>query len=309
MIWHSIGQLKMDYGCTFHSWFEAIVSPIYSCVCIFIIISGYLNHRQEPKKYFKNKFRRIILPFLFFSALKVVYTLIISNAYAHADSYWGMLIDAFVYGNLYWFSYCIFIIFCIAPFFWIWFEKNRAFSIVAFLLLFGLNLVIELAGWNLNALPVFQFNTVIQNLPYFVLGIILQLYKKELDSIRRKCPKFLLFAASVAVYILAYYLKDCLGLPLRYLLTFAQAVSTCSFLILVFGYCRPNHFIEKLSSYSYQFMLIDSFTRVVILAVIDRLFSVSVYWVFPQVLLSVIACYIICELSSRFRITRFLTGI
>ncbi|MBR4727563.1 MAG: acyltransferase [Clostridia bacterium] len=309
MIWHSIAQIKGDYGCTFHSWFEAIISPIYFCVFIFILISGYLNHKQDLKKYYKNKFTKIILPFLFFSSLKIVYTLIISNAYAHADSYREMLIDAFIFGNLYWFSYCIFVIFCIAPLLWIWFEKNRAFSIAAFLLLFGLNIVIELAGWNPKALSVFQFLTAIQYLPYFVLGIILKLYKKEIDSIRNKCPKLLLLAGSVAVYILGYYLKERLGLPLRYPLTFVQVVATFAFLIVVFGYFRPNQYIVKLSSYSYQFMLIDSFTRVVILAVIDKLFSVSVYWMFPQVLFSVIACYLICEISSRFKITRFLLGI
>ena len=135
------------------------------------------------------------------------------------------------------------------------------------------------------------------------------MYKKEIDSIRNKCPKLLLLAGSVAVYILGYYLKERLGLPLRYPLTFVQVVATFAFLIVVFGYFRPNQYIVKLSSYSYQFMLIDSFTRVVILAVIDKLFSVSVYWMFPQVLFSVIACYLICEISSRFKITRFLLGI
>ncbi|MBR2730950.1 MAG: hypothetical protein IKD72_03075, partial [Clostridia bacterium] len=74
-------------------------------------------------------------------------------------------------------------------------------------------------------------------------------------------------------------------------------------------YCKPNKLIVKLSSYSYQFMLIDSFTRVIILIVIDKLFTVNVYWMLPQVLLSVLACYIICELASRFRITRFLVGL
>lgn len=309
IMWHSISHIRGEYGCAFASWFTAIVSPIYLCVHIFIIISGYLNHKQALGKYYKNRFKKIIIPFWVFSALKIIYTVIISNDFAHADSYLEMVLDAFVFGNLYWFSYCIFLILCIAPFLWMAFEKNRALSIVACFLLIGINVVRELIGWHPDWLGVFQFTTVIQYLPYFIFGIILQLYKKEIDAIRKKIPKAVILTVSIVVYIAAYYMKEFLHLPFRYLMTSAQAVAVFFFLSVLCGYCKPNKLIVKLSSYSYQFMLIDSFTRVIILIVIDKLFTVNVYWMLPQVLLSVLACYIICELASRFRITRFLVGL
>ena len=92
-------------------------------VPLFFVISGFLCHRQPMRPFYRKKALRILVPFWFFAALKLVYTSWISGRFAHASSLSGQLYDAFVIGQTYWFAYAIFLMFLLAPLFW---EKEES---------------------------------------------------------------------------------------------------------------------------------------------------------------------------------------
>lgn len=77
------------------------------CVPLFFAVAGFLCHKQKVLPFYRKKVFRILLPFLTFTTLKLVYTNCVSNHFAHANTLWFQLIDAFIYGELYWFCYPI----------------------------------------------------------------------------------------------------------------------------------------------------------------------------------------------------------
>ena len=308
IMFHSIYHLMAEYGCRFSRLFDTITAPIYAHVSIFIVVAGYLCHEQALKPYYKKKFIRIIIPFLVFSLLKILYGVLISGTYAHADSVLIQMYDALILGRLYWFSYCIFLLFCLAPLLWKMTKKHPAFSFVVLIIALGICIADDETGF-LSVIPYFQLNRVIQYLLYFIAGYIFQLYREKISSLLKNDRWHLCTIAAILVYLVIYFIIPRLGIGMRPFFDFLQRLSVMVVLYKFAGLCRPNSVVRKIAKYSYQLMLIDSFTRVVILNIIDKVFTVSVYWMIPQTVLSVVSCVLICDIFSRWKATRFLLGI
>ena len=148
--------------------FRTVVRFIYAChVPLFFIIAGYLSHKQNIKSYYLKKFKRLLIPFLTFSILKLFYSNVISDSFAHADSFSYQLFDAFIYGRLYWFVYCMLIIYLISPVLWI----NNVISYIAIPLLIGINIVNEKYNlWPVSDFTPFQLGRVSIYAVYFISG-------------------------------------------------------------------------------------------------------------------------------------------
>ena len=305
---HSIYYITNEYGCAFPAWFDFVTSPIYAHVSLFIIVAGYLCHEQPLKPYYTKKFKRIIVPFLVFSLLKILYGALISRGYAHGDSLPGQFFDAFVMGRLYWFSYCMFILYCTAPLLWAGARRSDVFPFAALLVFLCICAADEHTGC-LSAVEAFQLNNVVRYMPFFLAGYILQLHQREILPRLEKTGTLPLIAVFTAVYLANHALYQYTEIGLKTLFVFIKRLSVLAVLYAAVRRCRPNPVVGKIAAYSYQLMLIDSFTRVVILRVIDRFFTVSPYWMLPQTVLSVAACVLICEILSGWRTTRFLLGL
>ncbi len=138
---------------------------------LFFAVSGWLSRPQPIYQYYRKKFVRVLVPFYIFSALKLLYSTVVSARYAHAETLAGRLLDAFIFGRLYWFAYAIFVVLAIAPLLW---RLRTRMLFVALAASVGLSCVEEY-------LPsVFQLKAVAALLPYFILGML----------VRRIWPRF-----------------------------------------------------------------------------------------------------------------------
>lgn len=239
--------------------------------------------------------------------MKLVYTAFISDKYAHANSIAEQLYDGFVLGRLYWFSYTIFLFYCIAPILW---KKKNDKPIVCWVV-FGASLVINIIdsfyGILDETLP-FQLNSVVEYIPFFSLGLLIQDYKEKIGRLR-DLNKFFVLGFAVILYCLLYYLTLNYAFFTNYIFWFVRLVLVMVFLYELVEGLNENAIVEKISNYSYQLMLVDSFFRVFILIVINKLFTLSYLWILPQTIMSIICGVIVCELVSKTKLLRFLFGL
>lgn len=303
---HSISRVSTDYGCVIPEWLTILTSPIKVHVSLFFLIGGFLSHPQPLKEYYRKKVCRIIVPFYFFNILKILFTNLVSDQFAHASTLSGQLYNAFVLGGLCWFPYTIFLIYCVAPLLWKKEGKSPVACLVAFPILIIINVINSFFGF-LNNIIIFQINSVVIYIPFFILGLILQNYKDCLSVIKSNKVKSVLSASSI--YILLYSLSRTYSVFSTYVFWFIRLVAVMIVLFCIVEGFRENTIVEKVSNYSYQLMLIDSFFRVAILTIIDKVFSVSIYWIVPQTIMSVVFGVLTCMFVSKTRILKFLFGL
>lgn len=148
-------------------------------VPLFFIIAGFLCHKHDVKKYICSKGKRILVPFVTFSVLKLFYSAFIEKAAAHGENFLYQLVDAFLLGRLYWFAYCIFGIYLIAIWFWRKEceskESNNKRILVSLFILLVINIAFASLGrTNIFDHNLFQINYIIRYLPYFLIGYFIK---------------------------------------------------------------------------------------------------------------------------------------
>lgn len=159
---------------------QHVILPWYGADCLafqfcavlgappFFLVAGYLSHSQPVLPYYMKKFWRISVPFFVFCALKILFSLI-TDINAHADSFGGMLYDAFILGRLYWFAYTILWLFLLAPI--LWRIKSPLFVL---LLAVGLYVTMYFAPW-IAKFRILQMHHFVRALPLFIIGYALRL--------------------------------------------------------------------------------------------------------------------------------------
>lgn len=310
LIAHSITYYSVTY--------KLVSRPVGICgnLCyavngaVFFVIAGMLCHKQKVGGYYLKKVKRILIPCLFFSVLKIIYTLFISNQYAHSETLGGVLTDAFIYGRLYWFPYTIFVIFLTAPLFWSSKESRDRRNLIVPVVLFAMFLILDivLSALHLeNAVLYFQLNNVCMYMPFFLLGMILT--KLDIDKVEKALTKDLIVKTlismlliGVAAFILVYDMGDGdetrVMWELPYYVRFLTALPLM-YLIFVISYKLPDGIkpLKLTGEFSLQIMLFDSIFRTVILSVLGKL-AENGEWMIPVVtisslILSVVSSYLI----------------
>lgn len=262
---------------------------------LFFFVAGCLCHKQPLTKYFKKKIFRILVPYVTFAIFKLIYTNLISNEFAHASTLQQQIFDAFINGNLYWFVYSIFLMYCIAPVFW---EKENRLSsqknIYIFISLVIMNTIITfICGDKLFNIKILQFGKTLFYLVFFLAGIICNQNKEKISKVLKY--KHILMTLSVLVTgILSYiiitdYTKNIF--PIRFLLAFSLI-----YLLMLFARLLPLNikFLKIIGKYSLQLMFFDSFFKVILFAVIGNFLTINV-WI--AVLISIINIILGCILS------------
>lgn len=257
-------------------------------VPVFLCIAGYLCHEQNLKTYFSKKIQRIIFPFITFSTLKILYTQFISNAHAHAATLHGQLFDAFICGTLYWFIYAMFLLFMAAPLLW----KSRRANIFIFVFLIIANALIGDPTFHY-----FQIGAAFYNACFFVAGMLIHQYEKELSFIVKKYNLALLLTCTIIISLLIYLLyirkiyfcftvQVVLGFPLMYVAWH-----------LTKKLPENIHLLKTMGKYSLQIMFFDSFFKVLLFGILTKLNFVSVatslFTIPANIFLSCISCMVI----------------
>lgn len=310
LIAHSISYYSVTY--------KLVSRPIGVCgnLCyavngaVFFVIAGLLCHRQPVGGFYLKKIKRILIPCLFFSCLKLIYTVFISDQYAHSETLQGVLTDAFIYGRLYWFPYTIFVIFLTAPLFWSDKKDKGRKSLILPTVLFAIFLILDivLSALHLeNAFLYFQLNNVCIYMPFFLMGMIisrLDIDRMETALVRGWGVKTVasLLLTGLATFILVYDMGDGdetrVMWELPYYIRFLTALPLI-YLIFIASYKLPADIkpLRLAGEFSLQIMLFDSIFRTVIISILGRVAD-NGEWMIPVVtisslILSVISSYLI----------------
>lgn len=282
-----------------------------SHVPIFCIVAGYLCHRQPIASFYKKKIRRILVPFVAFSLLKILYAVFVSAEFRHGGStILEQLKFSFLVGTQYWFAYAIMGLFLLAPLFWTRGGGTLPRSLIALIVSYLVVLVITVMGTN----PVpnyFQMQEIIYYLPYFAFGCLLNQVSKETIMRFRQHERLIIYISIIAIvsFSVIYLVFPNIRIhPIRFFIALAIAYLLYS-LIAKMGTTYNNTLLLLISKYSLQIMFLDGLYRVVIFALLGRIVGInlliSMIISIPTIGLSIITCVI----AEKIPPIRFLFGL
>ena len=290
---------------------DLIINLIYSVhVPLFLLIAGYLSHSQEYGSYIKKKAKRILVPFAFFSLLKIFFSIFVSGEYSHSGSLTGLFSDAFIYGNTYWFAYTVFLMFAAVPYLWHAKKSGNCLimTVPILVLSFVAGALLEHSDRN-SAINLFQIRNYIINLPYFITGYLIQVYEESLGlffKLHRRCITLLASGAVICISVLLYTYTIVFSVTVKYLLSFPLMVLIYSAVRLIPG---DVSLLTDFSSYSLQVMFFDSVFRVIFFKVFSALTGAGFITAILTVPAVIFCSYLSCKVCERFAFSSFLTGL
>lgn len=231
---------------------------------MFFFVAGYLCRKQEIKGYYLKKIYRIIVPFIFFTSLKLIWSFFVSNEFAHASSYKEQIYRAFINGELYWFIYAIFIMYCVAPFLWEEEVKKdyKYRNVFLFILVVIINILLSFMQIDVTRIGIFQIGKAIIYFPYFLAGIICN--QNSMHNMMHnimKNKKILCCATTIIIVLtfvdLNYELSN--NYLFRIILSFALMYV---FYSLAKTLPKKVYILKLIGRYSLQIMFFDSFFKV-----------------------------------------------
>lgn len=296
---HGITLYIQNYNV--HQSIYVLSDLIYSFnVPLFFLIAGFLCHKQPVKLYVIKKVKRILVPYYFFGLLKLLYSWLISNKFAHGEGI-NQLLNYILIGDLYWFIYALFIMYIIAI--WFWNIKNKKVYYVILMLLIIIN-SLHSSGWIEFNVEYFQLHKVIQYLPYFLVGYILQ-YRKESLSKHIKHELLTCFIC------LLYVCLNCMKLiNLGYLGVLIRAISII--LVLYIVLCKINLHSKLLlifAKYSLQIMCLDSFFKIILFSVVNKYITINIYLVVIIALVNMLCGIFVCIVCEKIPTVNRLMGL
>ena len=251
-----------------------------------------------------------MIPFWFFTTLKLTYSNLISSKFAHADSIGEQLYDAFILGRCYWFAYAIFFMYIIAILTW-FIEDNRkrrlfiAFSLIGLLIIQYIQ-----ATQHIQITDVFQIRRILQYGGFFCVGLFLNTFSKEEIGRFYNKYKFILILISI-IAVLAFFFKLFDGsLLLVKLLSFCCSISLMILLYFVVSFLPPKiKILDIISKYSWQLMLMDSFYKVIIFKIVSKFYLLNYEIAFIIAILDVVLGVITCLIIEKLPYLNFLVGL
>ena len=274
---HALSQYQR-LGGEFSAVTAALFRFIYAVhVPLFFAVAGFLCHSQHIGHYYWKKVCRLLVPFVTFSLLKIFYSNLISSDFAHGNSLTAQIVDAFLYGRLYWFIYCMFVVYLISPVLWI--HKSVAWILIPILILVnGLNERYHF--WRNDDFTPFQVGRVSVYLVYFASGYAIRNFIKNFPSVRNLRPMICAsvgFVLGAVFFVLAVFGK----FPQNYLCNLALTYTLMMFLVgIALLLPQGNAILEKFATYSLQCMFLDSFYKAILFAMATHFFRLNLPMVF-----------------------------
>lgn len=274
-------------------------------VPLFFVVAGYLCHRQPLKPYFQKKLMRVLLPFFTFSSLKLLYSALISDAFAHAPSLPVQLFDAFVLGGLYWFPYAILLCYALATLFW---KDGRQWLSVAVLVgLIAVNVAIDLP--EVSALSYFQIGNALCCFCFFLTGMLIRRCQQTLCGIFAKYKYIVLLFCLLVVVGLSSLLYS--G-SVRYCFAVKLPLALALMVVLyALASILPENLrlLNTVGRYSLQIMFLDSFFKVVLFAALGQLPAAEPVRIVICVAAGVLLGCVSCKVMERVPVVRRLFGL
>ena len=281
-------------------------------VSLFVIIAGYLCHEQPVKSFYSKKLRRIFIPFVTFSFLKIIYTMLISTEFSHGLNLGEQLFKSIFFGDQYWFAYAILFLFMIAPLVWKCSTDNPIRWVLSLLFLLIMLSVYDIK--QLNFLPnLFQFNNAIHYLWFFIVGYMLKNVivgqKNCISYLKARYSVILLLTTTVIfVYSVLYfeYGMNFYQFPIKPILGLSLAT-----LLYILSSCVPkdSRLLLTISKYSLQIMFFDAFFRVLLFKFLSMFGIMNIGMAILSCVFNVAMTLLSCILIEKIKYIRVLFGL
>lgn len=253
------------------------VSPffIYTSLPLFVLVSGYITAFQEAnckvkihaKKFIWKKFKRLIIPCIFFS---VLYLLLLQFNEFKSKSFISVILYVINGAGHLWFLSMLFCVSVIGYFIMPYVKRYYIWFIVGFILLFSV--------YSLYDLPLGVAQTPFY-LPFYILGFYLFNYRERLIAWVRAQKLFLVKIILILVCLfglfavlksgLLRFLPDCdvtIALWIRWLIGYCGAVCLFLFGLRVSSY-RESFIvksIDSISKYSFPIYIYHQFILLIV---------------------------------------------
>lgn len=269
---------------------SVIMSFIYLIhVPLFFAVAGYLCHKQNLRLFYIKKINRLLIPFITFVLLKLFYSNVISDSFAHGDSIFAQLFDAFIYGSVYWFVYSLFFIYLLSPVLWL----HKFVSYFAIVLLVIFNVLNHRYNFmRTDVFTPFQIGRTSQYSLYFVIGYAFKQLNDDFLFLKR-INKYVFSISGFVLSSLLFILSLLKIMPDNY---FISLGITCSLMAFIVGLCMilpPDiAVLNVFSKYSLQCMFLDSFYKVILYILFLKIFHKHLIIVFIAAFLNSLFCLI-----------------
>ena len=302
----------LDLNRTSILWQAVLNIIMYTHVPLFFTVAGYLCYKQHFGTYIRKKFLRLLVPFFLFSALKIFYSVFISNEFAHVGSIGTQIFDAVVLGKLYWFPYAMFLSYCLAVIFWK--PKKETASKAQNLLLLGslVGLILLNISFYLPEVPFllwFQAGVTLQHFVFFLAGMFIRQNQQKLAPALTKYP-WLILCLCLCLILLASCLLLRDGWHYSY---FATVLLSCGTLPIMLMICRklPQNIrpLKLAAKYSLQIMFFDSFFKVILFALLQRFVAMDIALVLLTSACNLVLTVVCCLIIEKIPYLRVLFGL
>ena len=280
-------------------------------VPLFILLCGYLCHKQDLRKFYKKKARRILIPFLIFSIFKLIYSLFISKEYSHGSNISEQLFEAFINGSYYWFCYAIILMYLISPLFWNGEKKAVRRLLIINSILIIINIVIP--SLNIKLTKILSFDGFVSYLPFYLNGMILYKSRNDLKLIETNYRPLLIIVSSIIILCcLGLYYSYSTGV-LGWLIRFISAHCYIYLFYLALKKIKLKNIKLRLLSiignYSFQIMLFDSFFKVILCTLLAKITNNLALIAITSIIINISLSVISCEIIKRIKYMNILFGL
>lgn len=300
---HSLVWYSTNFGYEDNYFYKLAISILsVTHIPIFFAISGFLSHEQKIGNYIVKKVFRIIIPFIFFSTLKILYSYFFEKEMIHGEGFFGVFLEYYIIGSGYWFIYALFFVYLIGIFLWR-FDLKRLIAVLILSIL--LATIIDFINPTFD--NYFQITNIVYYLPFFIVGMV---YNKL-----RFIPKFKIKIKIALIVILVAYISISKVLIARYidhfyLLSFINSTALVFLFSILFSFFRKIPFVIKMiSNYSLQIMFLDSFFKVILFKILTMFLNSNPIIIPLEFLFDLTLCCVVSLVVSYIPVVSFLFGL
>ena len=297
-----LGHAIIVYPINLHeiTWCKTLHDLIYSFhMELFFVISGWcFKYNGKIQVYIKKKLKRLIIPYLFFSAIDYAVRIVFSTYVNRTEMSWKYIL---LYGGNYWFIYTLVLI----SFVYIAVSKipNSWLQTILVILLF------YISGF---APEVLCLKFVCKYLLYFHIGKMLK-DTHAFDKIAKRTNA----EKGMALLICSVGWCALFFLPIQFAIVKSFAVAMLGvFTMILLIYTYPSNLLlshmEKFGSMTLQLYLVEGFFLVIARTIICKIINVSNPGIIITGLLMVdffVAYYFVSKMCKMSRIARFIFGV
>lgn len=281
----------------------------YVHVPLFFVLAGFVCHKQQISTYYKKKITRVLIPFYFFTILKLIYSNCISSEFAHSSSIVFQLYDAFIVGGAYWFAYAICLIYLATPLFWERSDDDRPKKAIAAAIA-AIVFNVFYYGMNWSFLPsIFQIGNTVFYIPFFLLGYIMQYYYEAIKAAARRMQMPVMVLSAFIILTVTFLTYR--GIRTNFFATKFVVSLAIMYYLTLFCKLLPDDLpvMNYAGLCSWQLMLLDAFYKAILFSVLSRLMSISIPVVAMIVLMDFFLGLITCRAANYILIVHWMMGL